>query len=38
MEHLWSFLAIVGVVLLALLVNSYIGVSRILAPAGVAVI
>lgn len=34
MAHLWSFLAIVGVVLLALWINSYTGISKLLAPAG----
>jgi hypothetical protein len=34
LEHLWSFLAIVAVVLVALWINSYVGVSKFIAPAG----
>jgi hypothetical protein len=30
----WSFLLIVGVTILALLINSYLGLSRWLVPAG----
>jgi hypothetical protein len=32
MTHVWAALAIIGAVLLALILNSYFGVSKILAP------
>jgi hypothetical protein len=34
LPHLLSFLAVVALVLAALWINSYVGVSKFLAPAG----
>jgi hypothetical protein len=36
MGHIWSILALAGVILLALMLNSYLGISKIFAPAPVA--
>lgn len=33
MHHVWAALAVIGAVLLALILNSYLGVSKIFAPA-----
>jgi hypothetical protein len=32
MTHFWSIAALIAVFLFALLVNSYVGISKILAP------